>query len=94
MYERGSQYDEGDDDEGDDTPFSRSGRFLGIQDLVRRFDSARRDRAGREKGWPLALMHMLVDPLLCAWARFGPDGSFAIFSPNFVAWYEYRCARH
>ena len=43
------------------------GRFLGVQDLVFRFDTEKRDAKGRQLGWALALMEMLVDPMLSSW---------------------------
>jgi len=42
-------------------------RFLGVQDLVLKFDSDRVDAKGRKLGWAMALMEMLVDPMLAAW---------------------------
>ena len=43
------------------------GRFLGVADLVRKFDTDEVDGKGRKLGWALALMEMLVDPMLVAW---------------------------
>ena len=42
-------------------------RFLGVQDLVLKFDTEKRDGKGRRVGWALALMEMLVDPMLSRW---------------------------
>ncbi|MGB1141216.1 MAG: AAA family ATPase, partial [Halioglobus sp.] len=42
-------------------------RYLGVQDLVHKFDTPRRDSDGLELGWSMGLMEMLVDPLLCLW---------------------------
>ena len=42
------------------------GRFLGVQDLILKFDG-RRNTAGKENGWSMALLEMLVDPMLSAW---------------------------
>lgn len=42
------------------------GRYLGVQDLILRFDE-RKDRAGEGVGWGMALVEMLVDPMLSAW---------------------------
>ena len=40
-------------------------RALGVQDLVMKFDGGR-DRRGRETGWAMGLLEMLVDPYLLA----------------------------
>jgi hypothetical protein len=50
------------------TDFKNPGfdRFLGVQDLVCKFDGIR-DRAGKASGWTMALLEMLVDPVLAAW---------------------------
>ena len=48
-------------------PAPDPGRLGGVQDLVRAFDGRAKDRQGREKGWPMALLHMLIDPMLSAW---------------------------
>ena len=42
-------------------------RFLGVQDLVMKFDTEKRDAQGRPLGWALALTEMLADPMLLAW---------------------------
>ena len=42
-------------------------RFLGVQDLVLKFDTAKVDTKGRPLGWALALVEMLVDPMLASW---------------------------
>ena len=50
------------------TDFPRQvNRFLGVQDLVRKFDNGRKDAEGRPVGWALALLEMLVDPILSEW---------------------------
>ena len=43
------------------------GRHLGVQDLVHKFDTARRDKDELELGWAMGLMEMLVDPMLSLW---------------------------
>ena len=43
------------------------GRFLGVQDLVQKFDTDAVDGKGRKLGWAMALLEMLVDPMLVAW---------------------------
>ena len=48
-----------------------AGRFLGVADLVRKFDTDEVDGKGRKLGWALALMEMLVDPMLVAWCLLG-----------------------
>ena len=50
------------------THFDRQvNRFLGVQDLVRRFDKGRKDADGRPAGWALALLEMRFDPVLSEW---------------------------
>ena len=50
------------------TEFSHPpGRFLGVQDLVDKFDDDRVDGKGRRLGWAMALMEMLVGPMLLTW---------------------------
>ena len=41
-------------------------KFLGVRDLWSKFMD-KKDRRGRQVGWALALMEMLLDPLLVAW---------------------------
>ena len=58
------------------------GRFLGVQDLVRKFDG-RKDRAGKEIGWAQALMEMLVDPMLVAWVPGWVVEQYERWNPKF-----------
>ena len=43
------------------------GRYLGVQDLVRKFDSVSHLAGKPPNGWTMALLEMLVDPVLVAW---------------------------
>ena len=58
------------------------GRFLGVQDLVRKFDG-HKDRAGKEIGWARALMEMLVDPMLVAWVPGWVVEQYERWNPDF-----------
>ena len=47
--------------------YPEKNRFLGIRDLVGKFDGIKTRNTQREVGWTLALLEMLVDPLLSTW---------------------------
>ena len=56
-------------------------RFLGVQDLVRKFDG--RKYRGKEVGWGRALMEMLVDPMLVAWVPGWVVEQYERWNPEF-----------
>ena len=58
------------------------GRFLGVQDLVRKFDG-KTDRAGKEIVRAQALMEMLVDPMLVAWVPGWVVEQYERWNPKF-----------
>ena len=58
------------------------GRFLGVQDLVRKFDG-RTDHSGKEVGWGRALMEMLVDPMLVSWVPEWVVEQYERWNPEF-----------
>ena len=57
------------------------GRFLGVQDLVWKFDTE--DRSGKKIGWARALMEMLVDPMLVAWVPGWVVEQYERWNPKF-----------
>ena len=60
-----------------------SKRFLGVQDLVLKFDSAKAGTKGRPLGWALALMEMLVDPMLASWVPSWVREQYERWNPYF-----------
>ena len=69
------------------------GRFLGVQDLVRKFDG-KKDNAGKEVGWAMALMEMLVDPMLVAWVPGWVVEQYERWKPKFRGMLRWAMGKH